>query len=103
MAIKHEFIMKTEGAWSDANELLLCLDTGSWRTARPVLDKEKCTYCGLCALYCPPQCLYDMGDHFTPDYDFCKGCGICAEECPRGAITMVAEGDFTDDSSKGSG
>ncbi len=103
MVIKHKFIMKTEGAWSDANELLLCMDTGSWRTSRPVLDKEKCNYCGLCALFCPPQCLKDMGDHFLPDYDFCKGCGICAKECPRGAISMVSEGEFADEGSKRSG
>ena len=103
MVIKHKFMMKTEGAWSDANELLLCLDTGSWRTERPVLEIEKCNYCGLCALYCPPQCLHDMGDHFTPNYDFCKGCGICAKECPRGAIAMVPEGEFADEGSKESG
>ena len=100
MVIKHKFIMKTEGAWSDANELLLCLDTGSWRTERPVLEIEKCNYCGLCALYCPPQCLNDMGDHFVPNLDFCKGCGICAKECPRGAIAMVPEGEFADEGSK---
>jgi len=100
MVIKHKFILKTENAWSDANEGLLCMDTGSWRTARPVLDKEKCNYCGLCALYCPPQCMRDMDDHFIPDYDFCKGCGVCAKACPRDAIVMGPEGEFADEGSK---
>jgi pyruvate ferredoxin oxidoreductase delta subunit len=97
MVIKHKDIFKTESAWSNADEKLLCLDTGSWRTSRPVVDKEKCTYCGLCALYCPPQCMKDMGDHFMPDMDYCKGCGICATECPRDAIVMVPEGEFRDE------
>jgi pyruvate ferredoxin oxidoreductase delta subunit len=97
MVIKHKNIFKTESAWSNASEKLLCLDTGSWRTERPVLDREKCNYCGLCALYCPPQCMKDMGDYFLPDLDFCKGCGICAQECPRDAIVMVSEGEFTDE------
>jgi pyruvate ferredoxin oxidoreductase delta subunit len=100
MVIKHKFIFEQEGAWSDGHKVLLCLDTGSWRVARPVLNHDKCNYCGLCALYCPPQCLIDQGDYFSPDLDFCKGCGICAGECPRGAISMVSEGEFADDSSK---
>jgi len=36
--------------------------TGTWRVFRPVVDKEKC-----------------------------KGCGICANECPKKAIGMVRE------------
>jgi pyruvate ferredoxin oxidoreductase delta subunit len=96
MVVKHKNIFKTESCWSNADEKLLCLDTGSWRTERPVLDVTKCNYCGLCALYCPPQCLRDAGDHYEVDLAYCKGCGICAHECARGALTMVAEGEFAD-------
>jgi 2-oxoacid:acceptor oxidoreductase delta subunit (pyruvate/2-ketoisovalerate family) len=98
MVIKHKMIFKTESPWSDANQLLLKLDTGSWRTERPVLDREKCNYCGLCALYCPPQCMKDMGEYYEANLAFCKGCGICATECPRKAYTMVPEGEFTHES-----
>lgn len=98
MVIKHKNIFKTESPWSDANQLLLKLDTGSWRTERPVLDREKCNYCGLCALYCPPQCMKDMGEYYEANLAFCKGCGICATECPRKAYTMVPEGEFTHES-----
>jgi pyruvate ferredoxin oxidoreductase delta subunit len=94
MVIKHKNIFHTESAWSNTDEKLLCLDTGSWRTERPVLDLAKCNYCGLCALYCPPQCMKDMDDHYEANLAFCKGCGICATECPRKAITMVPEGEF---------
>ena len=59
MVIKHKWIFKTESPWSDANQKMLVLDTGGWRTERPVLDKSKCNYCGLCAIYCPPQCMRD--------------------------------------------
>lgn len=90
MVVK-KFSYPYESGWSDADQLLLYSNTGSWRTIRPVVDNEKCTYCGICALYCPPQCLHDKGDHFEPDLEFCKGCGICAKECPRDAITMVPE------------
>ena len=94
MGIKHNFIFTCEGAWSDGNGKLLCLDTGDWRVERPVTDKSKCSGCGICALYCPPQCLIDMGDYYSPNLEFCKGCGICAKECPRKAISMVSEGEF---------
>jgi 2-oxoacid:acceptor oxidoreductase delta subunit (pyruvate/2-ketoisovalerate family) len=98
MVIKHKWIFKTESPWSNANEKMLVLDTGGWRTERPVLDKSKCNYCGLCAIYCPPQCMRDKGDHYEADLAFCKGCGICAHECPRQALAMKPEGDFTNES-----
>jgi 2-oxoacid:acceptor oxidoreductase delta subunit (pyruvate/2-ketoisovalerate family) len=91
-----EFGPEYEAAWSDADQLLLCMDTGSWRTKRPIVDKEKCSYCGLCFLYCPPQCMVNMKDYFMPDLDFCKGCGICARECHPGAIRMIGEEEIAD-------
>ena len=94
MVIKHKNIFDTENAWSNADKVMLALDTGGWRTERPVLDQSKCNYCGLCALYCPPQCMRNKGDHYEVDLAFCKGCGICAHECPRKALTMVPEGEF---------
>jgi pyruvate ferredoxin oxidoreductase delta subunit len=98
MALKYKYVFTCEGAWSDGNDGLLCLDTGKWRVARPVLDKSKCSGCGICALFCPPQCLIETEDYYLPNLEFCKGCGICARECPRNAITMVLEGEFSDDS-----
>ena len=65
--------------------------TGTWRLNRPVLDTEKCTRCGLCALYCPDACVLVEADDYVIDYDYCKGCGICAHECPAGAIHIVVE------------
>ena len=92
--VKHKMIFDTEQSISNSREKLLALDTGGWRTERPVLDVSKCNYCGLCAIYCPPQCMRDQGDHYVADLAFCKGCGICAQECPRGALVMTPEGEF---------
>lgn len=62
--------------------------TGSWRTFRPVVDREKCNACGLCAQFCPDGVI---DEDLVIDIEFCKGCGICAAECPKDAITMVRE------------
>lgn len=91
-------IFETESAWSDADKNMLCLDSGSWRSERPIVHKEKCSRCGLCYIYCPPQCM-DVGDDiYVPNLKFCKGCGTCAKECPTGAIVMVPEGGIEDGS-----
>jgi len=95
VVIKYKYQMQTEAPWSDANQKMLALDTGGWRTERPVLDKSLCNYCGLCSLYCPPQCMRDKGDHYEADLAWCKGCGICVHECPRKALSMKPEGEFT--------
>ncbi|BDH80077.1 MAG TPA: 4Fe-4S binding protein [Methanothermobacter sp.] len=62
--------------------------TGSWRTFKPILDKEKCIECDNCILFCPDACI---NPEYEIDYDYCKGCGICAEECPVKAIKMERE------------
>lgn len=68
------------------------IQTGKWRTRRPVLNAETCIKCGVCLMYCPVNSvLRDADGSFCINYDFCKGCGICAHECKQKAITMVAE------------
>jgi pyruvate ferredoxin oxidoreductase delta subunit len=58
------------------------------RIKRPVIDKEKCTGCLLCWLYCPDGAIER---EIEVVLDYCQGCGICAKECPVKAIEMVPE------------
>jgi len=68
--------------------------TGDWRSVRPVINKDKCTGCSLCWVYCPDTAIIKVeGGKYDVDLNYCKGCGICAEECPVKAITMVEEGE----------
>ena len=61
---------------------------GSWRVFKPVVDKERCNACGICAMFCPDAAI---SEDLVVDLDFCKGCGICAHECPKKAISMERE------------
>lgn len=70
--------------------------TGTWRTRRPVIDKEKCTECGTCFIFCPDACITRSDDGMVFNYKYCKGCGICANTCPSDAIDLVPELDFKD-------
>jgi len=66
--------------------------TGGWRALRPVWNKEKCTQCMICWMFCPDMAIPQKGGkRIETDYDFCKGCGICKTECVFGAITMEKE------------
>lgn len=73
--------------WKSSEEYL----TGDWRTSRPVINKEKCTQCLICWIYCPDLSIQWNDKDVTINYNSCKGCGICAEECPFNAIEMVKE------------
>ena len=97
MGVKEKYIYDTESSWSDGKKPLLCLKTGEWRTERPVMIRDLCNGCGICAVFCPPQCIDDDGEYYAVNLEYCKGCGICAKECPRKAITMTPEGDYADD------
>ena len=67
------------------------VETGDWRTMKPVINWDKCKQCLLCAPVCPDMSIPVGADGKRGEFDyfFCKGCGICANACPFGAITMV--------------
>ena len=76
------------------DEGIYTLDTGSWRTFRPIMNKDKCVECGICMSFCPVGSITGNEQKvYTIGYEFCKGCGICAYECPSQAINMAKEGD----------
>lgn len=74
------------------NEGMYILDTASWRTEKPVINKDKCIECGLCLTHCPVNAIIFDENKYKITYNYCKGCGICAVECPKKAIDMVPEG-----------
>ena len=68
--------------------------TGSWRSRRPIWDKDKCTSCLTCWIYCPDSSiLIENQKVMGINLDYCKGCGICARVCPPkvSAIKMDEE------------
>jgi pyruvate ferredoxin oxidoreductase gamma subunit len=72
------------------------VQTGLWRTMRPVVDHGKCSRCWLCSAFCPEGAIsVDADGYPSVDYDHCKGCLICMAQCPSHAISPVAERDGT--------
>ncbi|MFH0775472.1 MAG: 4Fe-4S binding protein [bacterium] len=68
--------------------------TGSWRSRRPIWDKDKCNSCLYCWIYCPDSSiLVENQKVMGINLDYCKGCGICARVCPPkvSAIKMDEE------------
>ena len=63
-------------------------------TQKPVIDKTKCTCCGVCVKMCPvaPKAVdWIKGNQSRPpkhDYDLCIRCYCCQETCPEGAIFL---------------
>ncbi len=69
------------------------VNTGDWRTIKPIFDAAKCKQCLLCAPVCPDMSIPvdTNGKRGEFDYFFCKGCGICAQVCPFDAINMIKD------------
>ena len=69
------------------------LQTGLWRTQRPVIDYTHCKRCWwVCSTLCPDSAISLNDDGFPQiDYEHCKGCMICMAQCPSHAIRALAE------------
>ncbi len=66
--------------------------TGLWRTERPIINRELCSRCMLCNIYCPENVINNDSESYPEiDYEHCKGCLICAEICPSHAIEKTDE------------
>ena len=69
------------------------VNTGLWRTMRPIIDYDKCSGCWwICSTFCPDGAI-NVSDDGLPDidYDHCKGCLVCVAQCPPHAIEALPE------------
>jgi len=53
----------------------------------PVVDEDKCTYCGLCAEVCAYNAIAVIEGHVLVFPELCHGCGACGYLCPEKAIS----------------
>lgn len=67
------------------------------KNMRVLIDKEKCTGCGLCMVDCPTRALSLSGDGNKVVYQFffrpdlCDACGICIKTCPENCLQLEQE------------
>jgi pyruvate ferredoxin oxidoreductase gamma subunit len=69
------------------------VNTGLWRTFRPVINHNLCNKCWwICSTFCPDGAI-DVDENHSPhiDYDHCKGCMVCVAQCPPHAIASIPE------------
>jgi len=54
---------------------------------KPVIEEEKCSFCGTCSFYCPAHALVVIpGKKVIFMETLCEGCSLCEVVCPNGAI-----------------
>ena len=54
--------------------------------SRPVYQKDKCTYCGICAEVCPFNAITVKNDEWKQNMNKCFGCGVCVDACKNEAL-----------------
>lgn len=88
---------KTKILYGPVATVFSSVNTGAWRTLRPVFDPGNCRPCAECQKYCPVDAVdVRKGAECVVTFElaYCKGCGICADVCPRHSISMVSERKF---------
>ena len=68
------------------------VNTGLWRTMRPIIDYDLCKGCWwVCSTFCPDGAINVKDKLPEIDYDHCKGCLVCVAQCPPHAIAAIPE------------
>ena len=84
-----ESIVQAEAAVSRACTIL-AKDTIETAGLVSLVDKNKCSGCGVCAVVCPFQAIEIDTEKGVAAVNeaLCKGCGACVSSCICGAINM---------------
>ena len=53
----------------------------------PLVDEEKCNFCGACAELCQFKAITVLGEVILTFNEMCHGCGGCRAVCPQGAVS----------------
>lgn len=58
-----------------------------------VVDKDKCTGCGICKEACPKGAkIWDINEKaMATNLEYCHLCTICAGKCPEQAIQVIRD------------
>ena len=72
----------------------------------PIIDRAKCTGCGLCTMDCPTKALMIDQNSERDSYQLlfreeaCNDCGICEKSCPENCLQLIAKGPERDRTGK---
>lgn len=77
---------------------IVCEKPNKEEILKPLIDKDKCTFCRLCIINCVTNSLEISEPTHNGDISLysklkqknnCTGCGMCEKVCPQKAITMT--------------
>lgn len=59
--------------------------------SKPEIQKDKCTYCGVCAEVCPFNAITVKNNNWEISNRKCFGCGVCVDNCSSGGLLNQTE------------